>query len=369
MTQQNERNDELDGPNDIEDPSPLAIAQNEYDADFMIISGHIGRDLAQKLVAALESRGVGGRPHVCLFLTSFGGDADAAYIIAKTLKRKYEHFSLFISSYCKSAGTLIALGADEIIMFPQGEIGPLDVQWVKEDTLGNLGSGLDISNAIESLSGQAFKIFETQFLEIMQRSGGAITTRTALQIASQNAIGLISPLTAQLDPLKIGEIHRALDIAYNYGVRLGANPYTLQRLIHRYPSHSFVIDYEEASDLLDNVRLPSDLDLALESQIRIVVIQHENTDSLANPPHDRSILILLEEEENDLEGEPDPTQEKHSDTSPEDETATHSSPTHDSNGTGTEPQQPESGGDKGRPQESSADRADYENTLSNENSD
>ena len=368
MQQQSERNDGLNVSDNNEDPSPIALAQNEYNADFMIISGHIGRDLAQKLVAALESRGEDGRPNVCLFLTSFGGDADAAYIIAKTIKRKYEHFSLFISSYCKSAGTLIALGANEIVMFPQGEIGPLDVQWVKEDTLGNLGSGLDISNAIESLSGQAFKIFETQFLEIMQRSGGAITTRTALQIASQNAIGLISPLTAQLDPLKIGEIHRALDIAYNYGVRLGANPYTLQRLIHRYPSHSFVIDYEEASDLLDDVRLPSDLDFAVESQIRVILIQHENSDCLANPPHDKSLLIVLEEEENDPEGEPDPTQETHNDTSPEDETDTQSSLAHDSNSTGAGSNHQKSSSDKGRQEEDATKRVSHENAFPPENS-
>ena len=367
MEHQSEQNDELNDSNELEDASPIAIAQNEYNADFIIISGHIGRELAQKLVAALELRGAGGRPHVCLFLTSFGGDADAAYIIARTLKRKYEHFSLFVSSYCKSAGTLISLGANEIVMFPQGEIGPLDVQWVKEDTLGNLGSGLDISNAIESLSEHAFEIFETQFLRIMQRSGGAITTRTALQIASQNAIGLISPLTAQLDPLKIGEIHRALDIAYNYGVRLGANPYTLQRLIHRYPSHSFVIDYEEANDLLDNVRSPSDLDLTVESQIRSILIQHENSDYLANPPSEKSILIVLDEEE-DLEGDSDPAQEEHSDTSPENETTSHTSFARDSNREGARSQHQESSSDEGEPKENAAERADSQNALAHKDS-
>ena len=336
---------ELDAPNSVEDVSPIAIAQNEYNSDFIIISGHIGRDLARKLIAALESKEADGRPHVCLFLTSYGGDADAAYIIARTLKRKYEHFSLFVSSYCKSAGTLISLGADEIVMFPQGEIGPLDVQWVKEDTLGNLGSGLDISDAIESLSEHAFEIFENQFLKIMQRSGGAITTRTALQIASQNAIGLISPLTAQLDPLKIGEIHRAMDIAYRYGVRLGANPYILHRLIHQYPSHSFVIDYDEAKDLLDNVRSPSGLDFAVESQIRVILNEYDESDYLASPPREKAILIVLEEEEVDLEEDPDPAQEELSESSPEDESNSHSSLADESFEAGARSQQPLASGD------------------------
>ena len=62
-----ENNDgELSDANAPENVSPVAIARNEYNADFIVISGHIGRDLARKLIAALESREDGCRPHVCL---------------------------------------------------------------------------------------------------------------------------------------------------------------------------------------------------------------------------------------------------------------------------------------------------------------
>ncbi len=45
-----------------------------------------------------------------------GGDADPAYRIARCLQDHYDRFSLFVSGYCKSAGTLVALGAHELQM-------------------------------------------------------------------------------------------------------------------------------------------------------------------------------------------------------------------------------------------------------------
>jgi ClpP class serine protease len=38
-----------------------------------------------------------------------------------------------VSGYCKSAGTLIALGANELAFGEHGELGPLDVQIAKRD--------------------------------------------------------------------------------------------------------------------------------------------------------------------------------------------------------------------------------------------
>lgn len=63
-----------------------------------------------------------------LILTTPGDDADAAYKIARILQATYGSFSLIVPSDCKSAGTLMALGAKEIVFGRYGELGPLDVQ-------------------------------------------------------------------------------------------------------------------------------------------------------------------------------------------------------------------------------------------------
>jgi hypothetical protein len=75
-------------------------------------------------------------------------------------------------------------------------------------------------------------------------------------------VGLFSPVYAQIDPVKLGEIQRAIAIAQAYGIRLN-NAYDrnlleggLEHLIVGYPSHGFVIDRKEAKALFRRVRHP-----------------------------------------------------------------------------------------------------------------
>ena len=186
---------------------------------------------------------------ILLFLTTFGGSADAAYTISRMLQDRFDRFVLYAAGPCKSAGTLVSLGATEIVMSAHGELGPLDVQARKEDDLMRIGSGLDVVRAIEALRECAWDIFEEHFLEIIKRSGGLVTFRTAAELATSMAVGLLSPISGSIDPLKLGEMRRALDIATEYGQRLGQPKETVRRLVHGYPSHGFVIDFKEAQDL------------------------------------------------------------------------------------------------------------------------
>jgi hypothetical protein len=258
---------------------------DSLDADLFVYSGSIDRRLADIFLneATLPTR----RTNVALVLCTFGGDADAAYIIARFLKTAYKKFILYVFGYCKSAGTLIALGADEIVMSHRGELGPLDVQVLKSDELVFRSSGLDIASAIKSLNDQAFETFEKNFLQIIKRGGGAITTRTAAEIASSLAVGLISPITDQIDPLRVGEMERAISIAYEYGIRLNTNADRVNTLIKNYPTHSFVIDFNEAKGLFEDVRLPDDTEQLLECVLRSfegetgeLCISHPNNEGL-----------------------------------------------------------------------------------------
>jgi len=77
---------------------------------------------------------------------------------------------------------------------------------------------------------------------------------------------LYKPIYAQIDPMHLGIINRAMGIAWSYGYRLiskGNNikkskmEATLDRLIRDYPSHRFVIDRDEAKELFLHVRKPN----------------------------------------------------------------------------------------------------------------
>lgn len=246
--------------------NPIVMVAETADTDIYVISGPIERNMARRLVNRYGRSQ--RRTNCALILTTFGGDADAAFIMARHLKRHYEAFNLYIFGMCKSAGTLLALGADEIIMSHHGEFGPLDVQMVKNDDFVRYDSGVDIFQALNVINEQAFSAFERAFLGIIQRSGGLITTRTAADIATKLATGLLGPIAEQIDPYRLSEVQRAISIAMEYGVRLGAKEETISGLIHSYPSHGFVIDFDEATELFPNVRPPTPLEEAMVQLVR-----------------------------------------------------------------------------------------------------
>jgi hypothetical protein len=107
----------------------------DEDADVVFWNGQIGRPYDHAFIALCRSRKV-KRTNVLLMLTTPGGDAHAAYRIARCLQRNWKHVTLFAPGWCKSAGTLLAIGANELVIGDFGELGPVDVQRPKEDDCG-----------------------------------------------------------------------------------------------------------------------------------------------------------------------------------------------------------------------------------------
>src|SRR5690349_379175 len=68
------------------------------------------------------------RTEIEIWLDSPGGDAHAAYKLWLDLRSRCRRLVVVIPDLAKSAATLLALGADEIVMAPAAELGPLDVQ-------------------------------------------------------------------------------------------------------------------------------------------------------------------------------------------------------------------------------------------------
>jgi hypothetical protein len=244
----------------------------EYEADVLLFSDEISFDTADHLIQIVSSIPE-PQTNIALILTMPGGSPDAAFRIARFLQRNYSKFTLLVFGLCKSAGTLIALGADEIVMSDYGELGPLDVQVSVTDDLVGRSSGLDIEQALNVISIRTFEAFGQYFNQLIQGSQGLISTKTAADIASSMAVNLLTPIAAQIDPLRLGEMNRVLRIAQEYGERLserlgtkkidGKRLSAIRQLTSGYPDHGFVIDREEASTWLENVRNCNDVDTEL----------------------------------------------------------------------------------------------------------
>ncbi len=167
---------------------------------------------------------------------------------------------------CKSAGTLICLGAGEVIMADQAELGPLDMQVRKSDELFDTGSGLDTVQALNYMRAQAMDAFRAYMVEL--KVDGGLSTRMAAEIASKFAASLFGPVYSQIDPVRLAELQRTIEIAYAYGARLSGGSKNLKqdaldRLVSNYPSHGFVIDRKEAREIFVTVRAPRDAELSL----------------------------------------------------------------------------------------------------------
>ncbi len=80
------------------------------------------------------------KKNVDLLLHTSGGDIDAAekliHMVRTTVGQQY--FQVIVPDFAKSAGTLMALGADKIIMSDTSELGPIDPQIALNDGHGNM---------------------------------------------------------------------------------------------------------------------------------------------------------------------------------------------------------------------------------------
>ncbi|WP_346032687.1 SDH family Clp fold serine proteinase [Erythrobacter westpacificensis] len=271
----------------------------ERDADIILYNGGIFRPCDETLIRECISRGqTGRRKNVVPILVTGGGDPDAAYRIARCLQRHYEKFTLYVSGACKSAGTLIAIGAHELLISDHGELGPLDIQMAKKDEFFGSQSGLTVSTALEALESRAFQAVERMFIEIESNTGGILSVQTATDLASKTVVGLYAPIAGQIDPMHVGEAARALVIADAYGTRLNqhsgnlASPTALNQLYTSYPSHGFVIDREEARSLFKDVSEPNENELALVEALGAMGRRMNGAQAMPDP--DKTVVFLTE---------------------------------------------------------------------------
>lgn len=237
----------------------------KHDADVFIYNGTITRT---NVLATMETiQKYKARKKLFLIMVTYGGDPHAGFKIARYLQDNYDNFTLFVPGFCKSAGTLFAIAANEVVFAPFGELGPLDVQLAKPDQF-QFDSGLVITESLETLERRAAETFKAMFLEVMAEQQGLVSVSSALHAASELVKAIYAPIMARIDPEEVGVRQRALRITLDYGDRLAlrsrnTDKKSLRQLAEKYSSHAFVIDRQEATSLFRNVRAADNDEMAL----------------------------------------------------------------------------------------------------------
>jgi Serine dehydrogenase proteinase len=289
-----------------EGPPPWSDAAqtvaDETKSDIYLFSGTTGTPADYQFNALVQDSK--SRPNAMLLLTTYGGNPHAAYRMARCLQRAYPNgkVTVFVDSICKSAGTLIAVGADEIVMSDWAELGPLDIQVPKDNEVGDMSSGLTPSQTFDVLKSTAFDLFQDHFKKLRDKVG--FSTQLSASVATRMVVGLVGRIYAQVTPMKLGEIARSVMITQEYGERLSRStdnlkPDALPRLLANYPTHGFVIDREETESLFSDVRPPSPAEKALCLALAERVAKGLENSATGDPAVVLSVSVKLATESDD----------------------------------------------------------------------
>lgn len=93
----------------------------------VVYQGRIDRQAPELLYELLRTRGQ--VPKLDLVLATTGGQVTAARRLALLLREFAKHLTVLVAYRARSAGTLLALAADELVLGPLAELGPLDAQF------------------------------------------------------------------------------------------------------------------------------------------------------------------------------------------------------------------------------------------------
>ncbi|WP_292328945.1 hypothetical protein [Mesorhizobium sp.] len=234
-------------------------ASKEHSSDIYAYAGDIDEGGYEALRAEMSETKRSDK--AILILITNGGSGPAAFKIARLFQSTYSHFSMFAPAQCKSAGTIVALGAHHIWMSPGAELGPIDAQVPQPDEIGTIESSLSSRASLDALMDATIQFFDTSVVNLVTKSQGSVSFKLAAEISGSMATSMVSSLVAKIDPTLLGRHRRGVSEGIRYGSELAsisgnAEEGTVASLANDYPCHDFVIDFFQAEKLFRNISQP-----------------------------------------------------------------------------------------------------------------
>jgi hypothetical protein len=155
-------------------------------------SGQIGDDAVRPLYDHLRT--LGHVKKLDLFLYSTGGAIDVPWRIVTALRATSDEWHVLIPFRANSAATLLALGADTIVLGPQGELGPIDPI-------------LTLQRMVPAPGGVQARMQDMISVEDVMAYTRFVTERAGLSDQDALAVGL-GKLTDRMDAMTIGSLYR-----------------------------------------------------------------------------------------------------------------------------------------------------------------
>lgn len=209
------------------------------------MGAQIAPDVIDYFIAHLDK--IGPCQKISLFLYTRGGDTSAARNIVNLLRMYCEELQVIIPHKAHSSGTIISLGANEIIMTKQATLGPIDP---------SLHTALN-----PRIDGNIFPVSVEAVKGYLEFAKNELEINDSVSIAN-----IFEKLTDFVHPLVLGEVYRSKAQIQMMAEKLLQNQVTepekikkiIEFLCSESGSHDYTINRREAQNELGlNIRKPT----------------------------------------------------------------------------------------------------------------
>lgn len=188
---------------------------------------------------------------ISLFLYTRGGSTLAAWSIVNLLRQFCNELEVIVPSKAHSAGTLICLGANKIIMTKQSTLGPIDpnVNTPLNPHIPGAAENITFPVSVEAIKG---------YIELIKKELG-------VRKSSDLAL-IINALNSKIHPLVLGEVYRARSqikmlaqkLLNQQNIDVKKINKIIDFLCSESGSHDYTINRKEAEQLGLKTETPSD---------------------------------------------------------------------------------------------------------------
>ncbi len=204
------------------------------------VSTRIAPDVTKVFYRHLEM--FGECPQIDLFLYTRGGDVLTPWRLAHLIREYTKRFVVLAPFRCYSAGTLLCLGADEIVMGKMGELGPIDPSVV------NTFNPQDPNNPTARLPVSIEDVYS--YLALAGEKAGVCS--------NDQQVKAFTLLVEQIHPLALGNVHRnymlirslakKLLAMHQQPLREGRIEHIVDNLTEKLYAHNHMISRREAAE-------------------------------------------------------------------------------------------------------------------------
>jgi hypothetical protein len=226
------------------------------------------------------------RSKIDLFIYSRGGDANVPWSIVSML-REYcgkGSFSVLIPYRAHSAATVIALGADEIVMGKKAELGPIDITLTGPFNPTEEGSAQRLPVSVEDVMG---------YFALLEKVGCE---------GPGEKLHAFDVLARSVHPLTLGNVNRMLEQTELVALRLlgtravpfpsDKNKEIVRRLSSEIYSHRHAIHRTEATEYLGLEQVVKAEDVGIDEELWSLYLEYRELFDMETPFMPEEYLTL-----------------------------------------------------------------------------